>query len=137
MPPLTLYSPALLDHARAPRHVGPLAAGASHTRVHNPLCGDRVDLWLDPTDPAALRIAHHTRGCAVCVAAASLLCGAVHGQGAASAARVAALDDLLVAVDGPSFETTPWEPLAAVRAVPTRSECVRLPFQALRALLSA
>ena len=126
---LTLYSPAILDHARSPRHEGRGQPGAQHVRHHNPICGDRVDLWLH-----AQQLTHHTRGCAVCIASASMLTEAFHTHAAPE--QLVELGSQLVDPAGPSFENTPWQVLTAVRDVPMRADCVQLPFRALAELLA-
>ncbi|MCA7118732.1 MAG: iron-sulfur cluster assembly scaffold protein [Acidibrevibacterium sp.] len=41
-----LYQDVILDHGRRPRHSGKLAAYDATARGDNPLCGDRITLWL-------------------------------------------------------------------------------------------
>ena len=41
-----LYQEVILDHSRHPHHFGALAAATHHGEGYNPLCGDRVKVYL-------------------------------------------------------------------------------------------
>ncbi len=127
-----LYAPALLAFARARAGVGQLEGeGVLHTRVHNPLCGDQVDLWV-AAEPAhgPREAAHRTRGCVVCEAAAEWVVQELrHGR---AIDDLLAFGDSLVTADGPMVAGDVLQALAEVRRVPTRQACVRLPFDAVR-----
>ena len=41
-----LYQEVILDHYRHPRNFGPLPAASHHAEGHNPVCGDRLTLFL-------------------------------------------------------------------------------------------
>ena len=69
----TLYGPELLALARAPRHTGVLRDPTHTERRDNPLCGDRISLQLRVVDGVVRDVAHQTRGCALCLASASVL----------------------------------------------------------------
>ncbi|HEY4590824.1 MAG TPA: iron-sulfur cluster assembly scaffold protein, partial [Thermoanaerobaculia bacterium] len=42
-----LYQEVILDHNRHPRNFGPLPEAGRRAEGHNPLCGDRVTVYLD------------------------------------------------------------------------------------------
>lgn len=75
-----LYRELILDHARSPRHFGKLD-GATHSADGiNPLCGDKLHLYLLVDDRGKIEDARFEgSGCAISVASASLLTDTVIG----------------------------------------------------------
>jgi nitrogen fixation protein NifU and related proteins len=80
-----LYSEVLLDHFRNPRNYGSLPSPDTAYEEFNPLCGDRVRIELKINDNLIAEARFVGDGCAICIAAASLLTelvlGAEIGQG--------------------------------------------------------
>lgn len=125
-----LYDAAIVAAARAKVGAGRLEAPTHSVTCDNPLCGDRVTLDLGLDGPRLTSLAHKTRGCLLTQAAASAL--AEHAPGH-DLAELRGLYDRVRAMlrDG---EPPPWPALAMfqpVRAVPSRFDCVLLPFRAL------
>jgi nitrogen fixation NifU-like protein len=75
-----LYQEMVVEHKRAPRHFGTLAAPTHEARGHNPQCGDDVDVQLRLEDGRIADIAFHGQGCAICIASASMMTDAVLGR---------------------------------------------------------
>jgi len=75
-----LYRELILDHARNPRHFGKLD-DATHTAAGiNPLCGDKLKLYLRLDAAKKIDAASFEgSGCAISVASASLLTDAIIG----------------------------------------------------------
>ena len=68
-----LYRELILDHAKSPRHFGTLA-NATHTAEGiNPLCGDKLHLYLEVEGETIKDVSFEGSGCAISVASASLL----------------------------------------------------------------
>ena len=133
----SLYHRDIVDLARASRTRGRLAAPDRSARADNPLCGDRVtmDLALDGGGAIAA-IGHLVRGCALCEAAAEAIAETAVGMEPAdiAAARAGARSWLKGQAAAP-----PWGRLslfAPVRDVPSRHECVLLPFAAAERALA-
>jgi nitrogen fixation NifU-like protein len=128
-----LYDEAIKALARAAHGAGTLAAAHAVVRLDNPYCGDRIDLALMLSGARIGAVAHETRGCLLCRAAASLI--GLRAPGAHLTQidlTIAALEALLT---GGELATGAWEELAIfcpVREVPARHGCVSLPMQALR-----
>lgn len=80
-----LYQELILDHGRRPRNFGPLE-GATHDAVgHNPLCGDRITVYLLVDGDVVSGVSFEGQGCAISQASASLLTEAVKGKPVKSA----------------------------------------------------
>ncbi|MBW7903737.1 MAG: iron-sulfur cluster assembly scaffold protein [Rhodocyclaceae bacterium] len=128
-----IYQQAIKELAQAAHGAGRLAQPTASVRLDNALCGDRVTLDLRSEGDTIAELAHETRGCLLCRAAASLLAREAPGKSADELARAhAALTALL---QGDPAEPLPWPALsifAPVRAYKSRHGCVLLPFRALR-----
>ena len=135
----TLYGPALLDHARQPPGTASLepSLAVRATEVDNPLCGDRVRLEVNPSDPQRLRLSHATRGCALCVASASIMAEAVSGQPVDAVRSMSGQITTALRDHSDAPLPPPLMPIfAALHTAPMRRSCVRLPWAALEDLLS-
>ncbi len=84
-----LYQEVILDHSRHPRHFGALANATHSGEGHNPLCGDRVKIYLslDKNDRIA-DIKFEGKGCAISQASASLMTDMVVGRTVAEAEKL-------------------------------------------------
>src|SRR5258708_5142856 len=81
-----LYQEVILDHSRHPRHFGPLADATHVGEGYNPLCGDRVKVYLDVApDGRIAGIKFEGRGCAISQASASLMTDMLTGRSLAEA----------------------------------------------------
>jgi nitrogen fixation NifU-like protein len=134
-----LYQATLLDHAKHPRFAL-LPEQATHTAtLDNPLCGDQVRVALVQDRELLIVIGCKARGCAICMAAASMMCSSVAG---ASVVRARELCDRILALIAARDPTWPSQELgelvafAAVARFPARSACASLPWLALRSALA-
>jgi len=135
-----LYQEIILDHSRHPRHFGALE-GANHVAEgHNPLCGDKVKVYLavDGKDQIA-DASFEGRGCAISVASASLMTEMLKGRSVAEAERLmGGFLKLAKGEDAPGLESDDRERLevmAGVSAFPMRVKCATLAWHAMKAAL--
>ena len=76
-----LYQEVILDHSRHPRHFGALPSHTHMAEGHNPLCGDRVKIFLQVDANERIRdVSFEGRGCAISVASASLMTELLRGR---------------------------------------------------------
>ncbi len=136
-----LYRELILDHARSPRHFGKLP-NATHSAVGiNPLCGDKLKLYLDVDDARNIRAAcFEGSGCAISVASASLLTDTIIGLSEEEAlAWFTAVITRLTLSDPAeqisSLDIGKLEALEGVREFPSRVKCATLAWHALRSAL--
>jgi len=133
-----LYQQAILDRSAHPVHGRRLADFDATARGDNPMCGDRIQVWV--RRDAAGRVAEtgfEARGCKLSVASADLMADVVTG---ADAQEVHALfegfEHLIKNRDcdcGEKLEML--RPLGGVREFPSRIRCTTLPWSALIAAL--
>jgi nitrogen fixation NifU-like protein len=132
-----LYQDAIKQFARAAHGQGQLPAASGEAKLDNPLCGDRVRMQVAATSGNIVAVAHETKGCLLCRAAASLVGLRAAGQDAKDiAAVVLDLEHMLQegAQAPPGWpELSMFEP---ARAYPSRHGCVLLPFRSLLAALA-
>jgi nitrogen fixation NifU-like protein len=131
-----LYRELILDHARHPRHFGKLQSATHTASGINPLCGDRLEIFLKLDDGKRIEDASFEgEGCAISVASASLLTDTVIGMQVSQALDVfAAFTEQLTTGHGANTETGPLDKLQAlngVREFPARVKCATLAWHAL------
>lgn len=131
-----LYRELILDHARSPRHFGK-PTGYTHTaKGLNPLCGDKLDLYLDIDDQGKIAgAAFEGSGCAISVASASLLTDAIIGMDSKRALEfAAALIGTLKGADS-AIELGKLRALEGVREFPSRVKCATLAWHAMNSAI--
>ena len=84
-----LYQSVILDHNKTPRNFHELPPPASHADGHNPLCGDRLTVWVDVEGDTVKDVAFLGNGCAISKASASMMTAAVKGKSRADAIALA------------------------------------------------
>jgi len=135
-----LYQEIILDHSRHPRHFGALA-GASHmAEGHNPLCGDKVKIYLSvDADGKIENVSFEGRGCAISVASASLMTDMLKGRTVEQAEEL--MGGFLHLVKGEDTKALDdddrerLEVMAGVSAFPMRVKCATLAWHAMKAAL--
>jgi nitrogen fixation NifU-like protein len=81
-----LYQEVILDHGRKPRNFRRLEDANRHARGDNPMCGDRMELWVKLADDGRIAdTGFQGRGCAISMASASLMTETVRGKTSAEA----------------------------------------------------
>jgi nitrogen fixation NifU-like protein len=134
-----LYQEVILDHNRRPRNFGPLADATRMANGHNPLCGDRLRLYVRLDGDRIGDISFEGSGCAISKASASLMTEAVKGRQIADAMNLFERFHQVVTtpVDQPVDEAAVGKlaALAGVREFPARVKCASLAWHTLRAAL--
>jgi len=134
--PTRLYQDVLMRHARRPRHRGALPPPALGGEAVNALCGDRAIVSLAVDGDRVDAAGFEGEGCAISVAASSLLAEAVLGRTIAEARALTAA--VRAAITGDPGEAALEGELAAlgtVREFPARHRCATLVCEALDAAL--
>src|SRR6476469_5499126 len=134
-----LYQEVILDHNRRPRNFHALDDASHRAEGYNPLCGDRLTLYMKVDNGVVADVAFEGAGCAISKASASLMTDAVKGK---SVAEVQALFDRFHRM----VTTPPEEPvedlgklsaLAGVREFPVRVKCASLAWHTLKAAMAS
>lgn len=141
--PDDFYTELLLDHARRPRHCQQPTTCDGCAEGFNPLCGDRVSVWLSIGDDAVTDISFKGQGCAISTASASMMTESLRGLPLDEARRL--LKHFLSEAVGADSDNADDEPLddsllclTNIRRLPARVKCVTLAWHAaLEALRQA
>jgi len=131
-----LYQAVIVDHSKHPRRRGPLPEATHQAAFDNPLCGDAVTVQLVVGAGGVIADArHHGHGCALSVAAASVLCERLVGTTVADARALIDRFEQVVApggeVPGDADDLGDLAAFAGVRRFRSRRACATLPFRAL------
>ena len=129
-----LYRDVIIDHNRHPRNFGRLEPADAHAEGFNPLCGDRLDLYLALDGDRIRDLRFEGKGCAISVASASLMTEALKGRTRADAQRYFdAVHGLLTRADHvPAIDLGKLAALSGVREFPVRVKCATLAWHTLR-----
>jgi nitrogen fixation NifU-like protein len=130
-----LYQEVVVDHSRSPRNFGRLAAANRSAEGFNPLCGDRLTLYLRIRDGVIEDASFEGSGCAI--STASLMTEALKGKTEAQA-RVLFSGFHALVTGAPGQAEVPMgklEVLAGVREFPARVKCATLAWHTMQAAL--
>jgi nitrogen fixation NifU-like protein len=134
-----LYQELILDHNRHPANFRPMADANRAIEADNPLCGDRLTLYLKIDGDRIADISFQGSGCAISVASASMLTQRLKGATLTEAEALfravhAVLTEEHAAADEEALGNL--AALAGVRRYPMRVKCAPLSWHALKAALS-
>ncbi len=134
-----LYQEVILDHTKRPRNWGVLADATGVAQGHNPLCGDRLSLYVKVESGMLTAISFEGSGCAISKASASLMTDAVKGRPISDVFslfdRVHAMLTTPVGQDVDDASVGKLAALAGVREFPVRVKCASLPWHTLKSAL--
>jgi nitrogen fixation protein NifU and related proteins len=133
-----LYQEVILDHNRRPRNFRVLDRGR-HAEGFNPLCGDRLTVYLTVEDGVVNDVSFQGSGCAISKASASLMTEAIKGKSVSDVAKLFERFQQMITApaDSPVEPLGKLEALAGVRQFPIRVKCASLAWHTLRAALEA
>jgi len=133
-----LYRDVIVDHNRNPRNFRPMPDADAHAEGFNPLCGDRLTLYVKLEGNTIRDVAFQGSGCAISVASASLLTESVKGKTVPEAERLFASMHELLTRDDSTVDVASLGKLGAlsgVREFPARVKCASLCWHTLDAAL--
>jgi len=134
-----LYQEVILDHNKRPRNWGALTDATRVAKGHNPLCGDRLTLYVKVEGGTLTGISFEGSGCAISKASASLMTDAVKGQSLADALSLFdRVHDMLttpIAEPVNTDEVGKMAVLSGVREFPARVKCASLAWHTLKSAI--
>jgi nitrogen fixation NifU-like protein len=144
-----LYQEVILDHNRRPRNFRVLEGGRT-AEGFNPLCGDRLTVYVKVDGSVIQDVSFQGSGCAISKASASLMTESVKGKNVSDAARLferfqqmitappdTPVEERREGVPGDRDRLGKLEALAGVRQFPIRVKCASLAWHTLRAALDS
>lgn len=129
-----LYSDAIRAHGRRPAHARKPDGFDASARGDNPMCGDRVQVFVRRDGDRVAEAGFEARGCEITTASADMMCEAVAGLPADEVRRLAGEVERMARTGScPDCDAVleRLRPLSAVHEYPSRVRCATLPWDAL------
>ncbi len=132
-----LYQEVILDHHKRPRNFRKLEGANRHAEGYNPLCGDKINLYLTVEDGIVREVGFQGSGCAISTASASMMTEILKGK---SEAEIRMLfdrfHDLVTGKSEPDLaELGKLAVFSGIREYPVRIKCAILCWHTLKAAL--
>jgi nitrogen fixation protein NifU and related proteins len=136
-----LYQEVILDHNRRPRNFRAMDPAARRAEGHNPLCGDRVTVYLDMDGDRVRDISFQGSGCAISKASASMMTESLKGKTRGEAEALFRVFHALVTEERPDPDRSgslgKLVVFSGVREFPVRVKCATLAWHTMRTALEA
>ncbi|HEV2614296.1 MAG TPA: SUF system NifU family Fe-S cluster assembly protein [Gammaproteobacteria bacterium] len=132
-----LYQEVIIDHNRNPRNFAKLDNSTHEAEGFNPLCGDKLKLYLIIKNNIIEKINFEGSGCAISTASASLMTEHLLGKTVEEAEKIFKLfhDFMITDISTVSTDLGKLKVLAGVREYPARVKCATLAWHTLEAAL--
>jgi len=133
-----LYQELILDHGRRPRNFGALAGSSRTSEGYNPLCGDKVKVYVQMEDDVVKDISFQGAGCAISTASASIMTETLKGKTRTEAEQLfERFHDLVTGKKAPDDapELGKLAVFSGVSEFPIRVKCATLSWHTLRAAM--
>ena len=134
-----LYQEVILDHNRRPHNFRVIDPASAKQEGYNPLCGDRLTLYLTLDGDVIKDAAFQGTGCAISKASASLMTDAVKGKRVSEARELFEQFHGMITSDpgSPVADLGKLSVLAGVRDFPTRVKCASLAWHTMKAAVAS
>ena len=132
-----LYQQIIVEHNRSPRNFK-VIEGARTAAGDNPLCGDKITLYVKLDGGVITDVGFQGKGCAISQSSASLMTGAVKGKTVAEAEQLfKGFHDMVTGAAEPDRATLgKLAAFAGVRQYPARVKCANLAWHTLHSALT-
>ncbi len=133
-----LYQEILLEHNSKPRNFRKLEEPTQTVEGYNPLCGDKITLYVKVCDDIISDVGFQGSGCAISRASASMMTQSIKGQSTAKAREMFDIFHQMMTEPDADLDYDALgdlETLSGVIAFPTRIKCAVLAWHTLRAAL--
>lgn len=134
-----LYQQVILDHSKKPRNFRQIEAATHHAEGYNPLCGDRISVYVTLEGDTVTDVSFTGSGCAICTASASMMTQSVKekttGQIQALFTKFRNLLTGATEADQASDDLDKLTVFAGVREFPMRVKCATLPWHTVKAAI--
>jgi nitrogen fixation NifU-like protein len=132
-----LYQETILDHSKRPRNCHPMQDATRQAEGYNPLCGDKLKLYLKMDGDIVADVSFVGSGCAISTASASLMTESLKGKTREEALKL--LDkfhELLTTDVAVTKDLGKLVVFCGVRDYPARVKCATLAWHTLKSALT-
>jgi nitrogen fixation NifU-like protein len=131
-----LYQETIIDHSKHPRNCHELRGANHQAEGYNPLCGDKLKLYLKMKDDVVEDASFVGSGCAISTASASLMTESLKGLKREEALKLLERFHDLLTTDSPvTKELGKLVVFCGVRDYPARVKCATLAWHTLKSAL--
>ena len=130
-----LYQEMILDHGKRPRNFREQDDDAERAQGHNPLCGDRITVYVRTDGETITDLSFQGSGCAISTASASMMTEALRGKSLVEARELFKRFHDLITAEGDATGVGKLEVFKGVREFPMRVKCATLAWHTMRAAL--
>ena len=131
-----LYQETILDHSKRPRNHHPMNDANREAEGYNPLCGDKLKLFLKIEGNIVRDVSFVGSGCAISTASASLMTESLKGKTREEALKLVEKFHQLLTTDTPaSHDLGKLVVFCGVRDYPARVKCATLAWHTLKSAL--
>ena len=135
-----LYQEVILDHNKSPRNFHKLEGANRKAEGYNPLCGDKVTVYVKLEGDVIKEISFEGSGCAISKASASMMTVSLKGKTTAEAeALFERVHKMLTGERDPKADSLELGKLAVLSGVcnfPARVKCASLSWHTFHAALN-
>lgn len=132
-----LYQEIILDHSKRPRNCHPMEDANHKAEGYNPLCGDKLKLFLKIENDVVTDLSFVGSGCAISTASASLMTESLKGKSREEAIKLLDKFHELLTTDTPvSQDLGKLVVFCGVRDYPARVKCATLAWHTLKSALN-
>ena len=134
-----LYQEVILDHNRRPHNFRVIDEATAKQEGYNPLCGDRLTLYLTLNGDVIKDVSFQGIGCAISKASASLMTDAIKGKTVPEARALFEQFHAMITSDTDTVaeDLGKLSVLAGVREFPTRIKCASLAWHTMKAAVAS
>ena len=132
-----LYQEVILDHSKRPRNFHHMTDATRRVEGYNPLCGDKLALFVKMDGDTVQDLSFVGAGCAISTASASLMTEIVKGKSRQEALQLMErFHDLLTTEKPRKADLGKLEVFSGVREFPARVKCATLAWHTLKSALT-
>jgi len=132
-----LYQETILDHSKRPRNHHSMQDANRKAEGYNPLCGDKLRLYLKIENDIVQDASFEGSGCAISTASASLMTESLKGKTRAEASKLIDKFHELLTTDTPvTKDLGKLVVFCGVRDYPARVKCATLAWHTMKSALN-
>ena len=128
-----LYQQVIIDHNHNPRNFREIEHPSHSAKGHNPLCGDKIDIYLTIKDDIITEVSFMGSGCAISKASSSLMTEVLLGKTVVEAQKIFdSVHDMIIYGKTDADGIGKLAVLSGVHKFPARVKCAILPWHTMK-----